>query len=376
MATDLLVLRDQIDVIDKQIVELYEKRMDVCKEVAEYKIETGKKVFDKVREAEKLEKVSAMASTEFNKYAVKELFEQIMSISRKMQYQLLTEHGCIGKLPFIEKGDLWAGQARVVFQGAEGAYSQAAMNQFFGKEIKSFHVDTFRDAMTAIEEGRADFAVLPIENSTAGIVNEIYDLLTEFENYIVGEQIINIEHCLMAAPGTQIHDIQTVYSHPQSLMQSSNYLSKTGWQQIGMKNNAFAAKKVKEDGLKNQAAIASEVAAEIYGLEILEKGINNLKGNSTRFIIVTNQKVFQTSANKISICFEVPNESGSLYHILSHFIYNNLNMTKIESRPLEGRNWEYRFFIDFEGNLADSAVKNALSGLREEARNMKILGNY
>ena len=180
----------------------------------------------------------------------------------------------------------------------------------------------------------------------------------------------------MAVPGTKKEDIKTVYSHPQSLMQSSNYLSKTGWQQISMKNNAFAAQKVKEDGLTGQAAIASETAAEIYGLEILEKGVNNLKDNSTRFIIVTNQKVFKTDANKISICFEVPNESGSLYHMLSHFIYNNLNMTKIESRPLEGRNWEYRFFIDFEGNLADSAVKNALRGLREEARNMKILGNY
>ena len=376
MATDLLILRDQIDEIDKQIVELYQQRMEVCKEVAEYKIETGKKVFDKVREAEKIEKVKSMASTEFHKHAVQELFEQIMSISRKMQYQLLAEHGCISKLPFIAMDDLGTKQARVVFQGAEGAYSQAAMNQYFGKEIKSFHVDTFRDAMSAIEEGRADFAVLPIENSTAGIVNEIYDLLTEFENYIVGEQIIKIEHCLMAIPGTKISDVKTVYSHPQSLMQSTNYLSKTGWQQISMKNNAFAAQKVRDDGLKNQAAIASEVAADIYGLEILEKGVNNIKENSTRFIIVTNQKIFKEDAGKISICFEVPNESGSLYHMLSHFIYNNLNMTKIESRPLEGRNWEYRFFIDFEGNLADSAVKNALSGLREEARNMKILGNY
>ena len=178
MATDLLILRDQIDTIDKQIVELYEKRMEVCKEVAEYKIVTGKKVLDKVREAEKIEKVKSMASTEFRKYAVQELFEQIMSISRKMQYQLLAEHGCIGNLPFMSSENLYNKQASVVFQGAEGAYSQAAMNQFFGKNIKSFHVDTFRDAMIAIEEGRADFAVLPIENSTACIVNEIYDLLT------------------------------------------------------------------------------------------------------------------------------------------------------------------------------------------------------
>ena len=143
-----------------------------------------------------------------------------------------------------------------------------------------------------------------------------------------------------------------------------------------MKNNAFAAAKVVEDQDKTQAAIASAHAAEVYGLEVLQRGINHSETKSTRFIIVTNQKIFQENAKKISICFEVPHQSGSLYHMLSHFIYNNLNMSKIESRPIEDRNWEYRFFIDFEGNLADSAVKNALRGLRDEARNMKILGNY
>ena len=136
------------------------------------------------------------------------------------------------------------------------------------------------------------------------------------------------------------------------------------------------ASKVKEDGGISQAAIASEHAADIYGLEILKKGVNDCSSNSTRFIIVTNQKIFKKDATKVSICFELPHESGSLYHMLSHFIYNNLNMNKIESRPIEDRNWEYRFFIDFDGNLADSSVKNALRGLRDEARNMKILGNY
>ena len=131
-----------------------------------------------------------------------------------------------------------------------------------------------------------------------------------------------------------------------------------------------------EDKIPTAAAIASEYAARLYGLTVIEKGVNHASGNSTRFIIVTNQKIFRKDAGKVSICFEVPHESGSLYHMLSHFIYNNLNMNKIESRPIEDRNWEYRFFIDFDGNLSDSAVKNALRGLRDEARNMKILGNY
>lgn len=373
---DLLELRQQIDNIDEQIVALYEQRMDICKQVAEYKIETGKKVFDRQRETEKLAKVKSLTHSDFNSHGIEELFEQIMSMSRKLQYQLLAEHGSLGKLPFIGVDRLETQKARVVFQGAEGAYSQAAMMQYFGDQVNSFHVDTFRDAMSAIDEGSADFAVLPIENSTAGIVNEIYDLLQEYENYIVGEHIIKIEHCLLGVPGAALSDIKTVYSHPQSLMQSSRFLENYDWQQISMQNNAFAARKVAEEGDRTQAAIAGEHAGKIYGLEVLQRGVNQSGSNSTRFIIVTNQKIFKKDAGKISICFEVPHESGSLYHMLSHFIYNNLSMTKIESRPIEGRNWEYRFFIDFEGNLSDSAVKNALRGLRDEARNMKILGNY
>ncbi|MBR1441407.1 MAG: prephenate dehydratase [Lachnospiraceae bacterium] len=374
---ELTELRDKIDVIDEQIVKLYEERMDVCAQVAQYKIENGKKVFDRSREEEKIRKIQGMTHNDFNRHGITELFEQIMSMSRKLQYQLLPTDGVWGKMPFSAVTELDTKKARVVFQGAEGAYSQAAMETYFGDQIRSFHVDTFREAMESIEEGSADFAVLPIENSTAGVVSEIYDLLVEFENYIVGEQIIRIEHCLLGLPGTKLDDIKRVYSHPQSLMQSARFLKEHSlWQQISMRNNAFAAQKVAEDKDPAQAAIASEYAAKVYGLEVLQQRVNQSSSNSTRFIIVTNQKIFRENAQKVSICFEVPHESGSLYHMLSHFIYNNLNMTKIESRPIEDRSWEYRFFIDFDGNLSDGAVKNALRGLREEARNMKILGNY
>ena len=373
---DLGDLRKQIDSVDEQIVSLYEERMDICKHVAEVKIETGKKVFDREREKEKIARVKSLTHNDFNRTGIGELFEQIMSMSRKLQYQLLAEKGSMGRLPFIGVDSLVDDRVRVVFQGAEGAYSQAAMQQYFGEEVNSFHVDTFRDACCAIEEGSADFAVLPIENSTAGIVNEIYDLLVEFENYIVGEQIIRIEHCLLGVPGTRMEDIRTVFSHPQSLMQSARFLAEHDWKQISLPNNAFAARKVAQEGDCTQAAIASEYAGKVYGLEVLKKPVNQSETNSTRFIIITNQKIFRKDAKKVSICFEIAHESGSLYHMLSHFIYNNLNMTKIESRPIEGRNWEYRFFVDFDGNLADSAVKNALRGLRDEAQNMRILGNY
>lgn len=374
---DLLELRDRIDEIDREIARLYEARMGVCREVGEYKIANGSKVFDRQREKEKISTVKTMVHGEFNKKGIGELFEQLMAMSRKLQYQLLTEKGALGKLPFIAVEELDWKNSRIVFQGTEGSYSQEAMFRYFGKEINSFHVQKFRDAMEAIEEGSADFAVLPIENSTAGAVDEVFDLLVEFENYIVDELVLPVRHTLAGLPKAELSDIERVYSHPQALMQSARYLDEhRDWQQISVANTAVAARKVLEDDDVKKAAICSEHAAEVYGLKVLDREINDNPANSTRFIIVTNQKIFRKNASKISICFEVSHESGSLYHMLSHFIYNDLNMTKIESRPIEGRPWEYRFFVDFDGNMADPAVKNAIRGLREESRNLKILGNY
>ena len=374
--TELSIIREKLDGIDQKIVELYQERMELCKDVAEYKIANGKMVLDRDRELQKLNTLKKLADNEFNEKGIRELFEQIMSMSRKLQYQILAREERKLRLPFQPVEELCDGSTRVVFQGAEGAYSQIAMERFFGKEIDNFHVDTFRQAMCALEEGSADYAVLPIENSTAGIVSEIYDLLVEFENYIVGEQVLEIEHCLLGVEEAELEDIQIVYSHPQSLMQSAAFLGTKPWQQISLLNNAFAARKVKDEGKKEQAAIASEKAAELYGLKILKRGVNQTGNNCTRFIIVSSRKIFLNQANKISLCFEIPHESGSLYHILSHFIYNNLNMSKIESRPIPERSFEYRFFIDFDGNLKDSAVRNALRGLREETTNLKIIGNY
>lgn len=376
MAT-LEELRIQLDEIDDQMVRLYEKRMKVCEEVGAYKVRSGKRVLDKQRENNKLADVASKVEGVFLKKGVRELYQQLMSMSRKLQYQQLVEAGALGRLPFIQIPSLEKETARVVFQGTEGAYSQAAMRQYFGKDCNNFHVRTFREAMEAIEEGAADYAVLPIENSSAGSVNEMYDLLVEFENYIVGETILPITHTLAGLPGTNLLQVRRVYSKAEALMQTSRYLDDHGdWERISVANTAVAAKKVVQDGDQSQVAVCSAYAAEVYGLEVLSDEINDEKSNSTRFIIVTNQKIFLKEASKISICFEVPHESGSLYQMLSHFIYNNLNMTRIESRPMEGRTWEYRFFVDFEGNLEDPAVKNALRGLREETVNLKILGNY
>lgn len=374
---ELADIRAELDGIDKKITELFEERLELVTQVAEYKIANGKPVLDRKREAEKLARLSALAGSEFSKIGVRELFEQIMAISRKRQYQLLTDSGQGEDTGFEVKDTIDFAHARVVYQGVEGAYSQMAMNAFFGEHTDSFHVETWRNAMEALKNGEADFAVLPIENSSAGIVSENYDLLVEYDNYIVGEQTIKVDHALLGLPEAEIADITCVYSHPQALMQCVDFLDEhRDWERISLKNTAMSAKKVVEDGKRNQAAIANPLTAEIYGLKVLKSSINYSSENSTRFIIVSGKKMCKRDAGKISICFEIPHESGSLYHMLSHIIYNNLNMNKIESRPIKDKSFEYRFFVDFEGNLKDGAVQNALKGLAEEAGKLRILGNY
>ena len=205
-------LRAQLGSVDDKIVELYEERMKLCEEIGICKIENGYKTFDRQREKNTITDVMNKVSSDINKKGIGEVYEQLLAISRKLQYKQLVEAGALGRLPFIGIDFLDKDTARVVFQGTEGAYSQAAMEHYFGKDCNNYHVHTFREAMEAIEEGAADYAVLPIENSTAGAVNEIYDLLVEFENYIVGETIIPIKNTLSGLPGTDISEIERVYS--------------------------------------------------------------------------------------------------------------------------------------------------------------------
>lgn len=374
---DLQECRKEIDAIDAQILRLFEDRMRVCEEVAEYKIKTGKKVLDPQRERDKIKALKTQAHGEFNTYGVQELFQQLMAISRKRQYQLLTEHGVEEEKTYELVDSLPMKNANVVFQGVEGAYSYAAMRAYFGENVKSHHVKTWRDAMEEVAEGKADYAVLPIENSTAGIVADIYDLLTQYSLYIVGEQIIRVEHVLLGLEGASLEQIQTVCSHPQGLAQCGRFLEEHPWWKTEqVQNTAGAAKKVKEEMNPYQAAIASREAGKVFGLSVLAENICHNGQNVTRFIILSKYPIYKKDAGKISVCFELPHETGSLYGMLSHFIYNGLNMTKIESRPIPGKTWEYRFFVDFEGNLEDCAVKNALRGLEAEANRMRVLGNY
>lgn len=373
---DLVESRKKIDEIDSQLVKLFEQRMDICRDVADFKLKTGKPVLDRQRELDKLKVLREKASNDFYAHGVEELFEQIMAMSRKMQYKLLTEEGVNNDIGFDIVDEIPKENIKVVYQGIEGAYSQQAAAEYFGDKVEYCHVTTFRDAMKYVRDGKADYAVLPFENSSAGIVTDVYDLLVEFNNYIVDTFDVKIEHCLCGIKGATIDDIRDVYSHPQAFMQSNSYIEEHGWGKVNLANTAISARYIAERNDKSRACIASAHAAEIYGLEILHKGINFNNKNATKFIIISRKKMARRDAGLICISFEMPHSSGTLYQMLSHIIYNDLNMTSIQSRPVPEKNWEYRFYVEFEGKANHAGVVNALSGINAEALNMKILGNY
>lgn len=372
---DLNQSRKKIDEIDQQLVQLFEERMEITKEVAAYKIAAQKSVLDKEREEKKLEMIDHLITNDYNRYPARELFTQIISMSRKFQYSLIPSYSseltlnCIPRLSATP-------ETKVICFGEPGSYSEQAMEDFFGSNITCLHGDTFKRVMEAVEQKEADFGVLPIENTSTGGILDTYDLLLHYDNYIIGEHVLKIDHSLIGVPGATIDDLQTVCSHPQGILQCKDFLeTHPKIQPVEYLSTSAAAKKVQEEGDKTQGAIASERAASYYHLSVLQKQLNSESSNSTRFIMITNQKIYLENANKVSLCFELPHESGTLYNMLSHFIYNNLNMTKIESRPIPGHPWEYRFFVDFEGNLKDAGVRNAINGIKEEAARLRILGN-
>lgn len=372
---DLMQCRKEIDEIDSRMTELFEKRMQIAADVAEYKRVSGKKVFDKQREDEKLERVEQMASNEYFGRGLKELFSQIMSLSRKYQYTMLADKGQNG---FVEIDGLHCGEEdTVAFFGEPGSYTEQASMRALGESCQRISCPTFAAVVEAVEKGTVKYGVVPIENTTTGDISDLYDLMAVHPVYPVAEQVVKIEHVLAAPEGATEEGIKEVFSHPQALMQCSGYFEKRPeLLQRACSSTSGCAMEVAKGGDVTKAAIASDIAAKRYGLTVLRRGLNNENVNSTRFLVISKDAVFTPEADKVSICFEIAHESGSLYRILSHLIYNNLNMTKIESRPIPGKQFEYRFFVDFDGRLSEPAVQNALTGIKEEASRLKVLGCY
>ena len=374
---DLQKIREQRDQVDSQLVELFEQRMKLCGDVAEYKRKSKKPIFDPEREKQKRFAVRSLAKTPFNEIAVDEMFAQLMTISRRYQYQQLGTAKSRISEGFRLVECLPTAGVKVVYQGVEGAYSHEATRKFFGQQVNAYHVPSWEEAMEDVAAGKAAYAVLPIENSSAGAIIDNYDLLLKYDNYIVGETEVVVNHALLGLLQAKLSDIRTVYSHPQGLIQCQEFLSThREWKQVSVENTAMAAKQVAQENDVTQAAIASETAGALYGLTALERSINHNRNNTTRFIILAKEPLYRLDAKKVSVCFEAPHVSGSLYNMLGHFIYNHVNLVMIQSRPILERNWEYRFFVDIEGTLQDGKVQNALLGIEHEAVNLRILGNY
>lgn len=264
----------------------------------------------------------------------------------------------------------------VVYQGVPGAYSHQAMYDFFGKDIKNINVGKFEDVITAVKDGKADYGVLPIENSSAGFVNGIYDMVGRSGITIVGENEVHVAHVLMGVDGAKQSDIKKVYSHNQGLLQCKDFLDREGFETVSVANTAMAAMQVKEEGDKSKAAIASLLAADIYGLSVLNRNIVNNANNTTKFVILSRHKIFVRGVKNISICFSLPHESGTLYNILSNINLSGINMTSIESRPLPGKKWEYSFFITMEASLTDPGTIKALAGMKRDSGDFKLIGTF
>ena len=264
----------------------------------------------------------------------------------------------------------------VAFQGERGAYSESAVYSFFGPSAKPKPCRTFREVFEEVKAKKAEFGVVPIENSIEGSVNQVYDLFLEYDLKVCGEIILKIEHCLIANPGSTLSSIEVIYSHPQALAQCRNFLEELGCEMISTYDTAGSVKMIKEKRLLNAGAIASERAAMIYGMKVLAKGISDNPNNYTRFFILYERDSPPTGKDKTSIIFSTKHIPGALYQALEEFALRKINLTKIESRPTKQRPWEYNFYLAFEGHRSEPRCVEALEGLRKKTTFLKILGSY
>jgi chorismate mutase / prephenate dehydratase len=267
-------------------------------------------------------------------------------------------------------------KVKVAFQGERGAFSESAVYAFFGKKVEVKPCRDLTEVFENVSKQETRFGVVPIENSLEGSVNQTYDLFLTHDLKVRGEIIIRVSHCLIANPGVTLADIKTVYSHPQALAQCRIFLEQLGSELVPTYDTAGSVKMLKEKGLRNAAAVASAKAAEIYGMQILAREIEDNPTNHTRFFVLSKEDSPSTGKDKTSIIFAAAHTPGSLYQTLSEFAKRNINLTKIESRPTKQKAWEYNFYLDFEGHRTEENCAAALKALQKSGAFLKILGSY
>ncbi len=370
--------RNEINRIDEEIVRLFIERMETTKAIGQYKKENNLPVRDPVRERKLLDKITDLAGDEYEN-SINQLYSMILEISRSQQTKIVSKPSKLAELmeQAVKNTDqLFPEKATVACQGTDGAYSQAAAEKMF-KHPSIMFLSSFDKVFTAVDKGLCRFGILPLENSTAGSVNQIYDLMVKYNFSIVRTARIQVSHTLLANRGASLADIKEIYSHEQAISQCSEFLSSlSGVRIIPCENTATAAAKVAESGRNDIAAISSKECAELYGLSVLRDRVSNEKDNYTRFICISKKLEIYPGADKTSVMMILPHKSGSLYKVLSRLYVLGINLNKLESRPIPDRNFEFMFYFDIDESIYSPALKELLGDLEREAQEFRYLGSY
>ena len=346
-------LRKKIDEIDARIVELIAERQSISKEIGKGKNKTSKLIEDRERELKVLRNVRGLArDNKISPSDIESIYRQIIDASKKIQ------------------------GVAVAFQGEPGAYTEEAAIRFFGKSTRGVPYETLDEVFESVEVGEVPFALVPVENSLEGSITRAYDLLLDSSLMVCGETELRISHCLIAMEGASLDTIKFVYSHPQALGQSRNFLNHLNAELIPASDTAGSVRMIKEQGRLDYGAVASAKAAEIYGMKIIAREIEDNPHNFTRFFVLSREDSPPTGNDKTSIVFSLKHKPGALYDCLREFATRKINLTKLESRPTRHQPWEYNFYMDFSGHREEKEVGEALKALEEHAVFVKILGSY
>lgn len=375
---DIKDLRNKIDSIDTELVRLYAERMAVSSQVADYKREHGLPVLDSKRERELLAKISDKAGPELERYA-RMLYESILATSRAYQDKKLGSTSALydeiaascEKTPKI-----FPERAVVACQGVEGAYSQIAAESLFRLPQISYY-KTFEEVFAALDAGECKYAVLPVENSTAGSVNKVYDLMLSHKFYIVRSARVRIEHNLFALPGTRLEDIREIVSHEQALSQCAGYIKSLGnVRATPVLNTAIAAETVKNSGRHDLAALSSHSCGELYGLDCLASSVQDKGANYTRFVCISKDLEIYPGADRTSFMMVISQRPGSLYRILSKLHASSVNMRKLESRPIPDKDFQIMFYLDADLSMYSPELPTLLAEMESECEELRYLGTY
>ena len=376
--SELEQLRGDIDAIDRQIVDLMKRRMETVAQVAEYKKANNMPVLDTSRERALLSKVGQEAGEELADY-VQSMYRTIMAASRSY------ENGKLGrgskvydgiKKAMEETPQLFPQRPTVACQGIEGAYSQIACDRLF-KAPSIMYFQSFDHVFKAVESGMCQYGILPIENSTAGSVNAVYDLMIRHNFSIVRSARLKVSHNLLAKPGTKLEDIRDVYSHEQALHQCAGYLA--GLKNVAVhvvENTAVAARMVAQSDRSDVAALSSRFCAEQYDLEIVQDNVQDQDNNYTRFICISKNPEIYPGADRTSLMMTLPHKPGTLYNVLAKFYALNINLQKLESRPLPSREFEFMFYFDVEASVYAPEMEKLFRDLEAESEQLRYLGTY